>query len=176
MRDRRVQPGPDLDRGCWIKVGRLFFTAALVIGAAAPVHPQQSESVAPPADMYLLPEGDAFALYDRGFGLLRRGDWAGAEEAFREILQRFPNDELAPNARYWLAETYLQRGDARRAAETFHEVYQAAPQSARAPDALYKEGVALERAGDHYGACLTYRKLKQVYPIEALRYPVDERC
>jgi tol-pal system protein YbgF len=153
----------------------LLLAAVLVLGALAPVRAQEAGSTAPP-DAYLLPEGDAFALYDRGFGALRRGDWDGAAGAFGEMLRRFPDDELAPNARYWLGESYLQQGDPRRAARAFHEVYAAAPGAARAPDALYKEGVALARSGDAYGACLVFRKLQQTYPVEASRYPMDEPC
>jgi tol-pal system protein YbgF len=153
----------------------LIVAALLMIGALMPALAQDVGSTAPP-DAYLLPEGDAFALYDRGFGLLRQGDWAGAAEAFGELVRRFPDDELAPNARYWLAESYLQQGDAARAARAFHEVYADAPGATRAPDALYKEGVALERAGDQYGACMTFRKLRETYPEAAPRYPVDQYC
>lgn len=154
---------------------RLLVVALLMIGALTPGRAQEVGSTAPP-DVYFLPEGDAFALYDRGFGFLRSGDWAGAEAAFGEILRRFPQDEVAPNARYWLAESYLRQGDASRAARAFHEVYAEAPGAPRAPDALYKEGVALGQAGDQYGACLAFRKLRQAYPEEARRYPVDEFC
>jgi tol-pal system protein YbgF len=158
-----------------LKHARLV-AALLVAGAVTPAPAEEVGSTAPPDIVYLLPEGDAFALYDRGFGALRRGDWEGAAAAFTEILRRFPEDEVAPNARYWLGESYLQQGDARRAARVFHEVYAGAPDAARAPDALYKEGVAQARSGDAYGACLTFRKLKQTYPVEALRYPMDEHC
>ena len=154
----------------------LLAMALLVIGAADSGRAQEGVGSTARPDIYLLPEGDAFALYDRGFGFLRRGDWDGAEQAFSEILRRFPEDELAPNARYWLAESYLQQGEAARAARTFHEVYAEAPRAARAPDALYKEGVALGRAGDQYGACLAFRRLRQAYPEDAPRYPVDEFC
>jgi tol-pal system protein YbgF len=154
----------------------LLAAALLMIGTAGPGAAEEGIGSTTPPDAYLLPEGDAFPLYDRGFGSLRRSDWEGAERAFSEILQRFPQDELAPNARYWLAESYLQQGEAARAARAFHEVYADAPRAARAPDALYKEGVALGRAGDQYGACLTFRKLGRAYPEEARRYPVDEFC
>jgi tol-pal system protein YbgF len=154
----------------------LLVAAVLMIGVSGPGNADDQVGSTAPPDMYLLPEGDAFALYDRGFGSLRRGDWEGAEQAFSEILRQFPQDELAPNARYWLAESYLRQGEAVRAARAFHDVYAAAPDAARAPDALYKEGVALKQAGDQYGACLTFRRLRQAYPEAALRYPVDEFC
>ena len=153
----------------------LIAAVLLLMVGSGPGAAQDAGSTTPP-DARLLPEGDAFALYDRGFGSLRRGDWAGAEAAFSEILRRYPNDELATNARYWLAESYLQQGETKRAARAFHEVFLEAPDAARAPDALYKESVALARAGDAYNACLTLRKLKQLYPFDAQRYPADERC
>jgi len=160
-----------------MRAARVVVVAALALAAPAPSWGQAGEvtgAITP--DIYLLPEGDAFSLYDRGFGALRRGDWDAAEQSFSTLLERFPNDELAPNARYWLAETYLQRGDAARAAQAFQQVYRSAPHAVRAPDAMYKESVARQRAGDHYGACLIYRELQKSYPLDAARYPADPTC
>jgi tol-pal system protein YbgF len=123
-----------------------------------------------------LRSGDPTALYDRAFGFLRQGRWGEAEGALSELLRRWPEDDLAPNARYWLAETYFQRGDHARAAQTFAEVYQKTPSAPRAPDALFKEGLALEQAGDHYGACSTWLRLQQEYPDATTRYALDDRC
>ncbi|MBX6369508.1 MAG: tetratricopeptide repeat protein [Rhodospirillales bacterium] len=158
------------------KIRVLVMLLVAIVAVAASGRAQEGAGNTAPSQMYLLPEGDAFALYDRGFFYLRRGDWVGAAASFEELLERFPQDELAPNARYWLAESYLQQGEAMRAARAFHDVYAMAPGAARAPDALYKEGVALARAGDHYNACLAFLRLKQTYPEEAMRYPMDERC
>lgn len=158
------------------KIKVLVTLLVAIVAATASSRAEEGVGNTAPGDVYFLPEGDAFALYDRGFFYLRRGDWGGAAAAFEELLERFPRDELAPNARYWLAESYLQQGEAMRAARAFHDVYAMAPGAARAPDALYKEGVAFARAGDHYNACLAFLRLRQAYPDEAMRYPVNERC
>jgi tol-pal system protein YbgF len=154
----------------------LLLAAALALAGASGAPAQLEQGSLGPPDTLLLPEGDAFALYDRGFGFLRRGDWAEAERAFAELLRRFPDSDVAPNARYWLAETYFQRGEHVRAARAFHEVYQEAPEAPRAADAMFKEGLALQRAGDHYGACVAHRALKRSYPLEATRYPAEILC
>jgi tol-pal system protein YbgF len=144
--------------------------------AAPPPVPESGSTAAVPHSDGGLRSGGPTELYNEGFGFLRQGNWPEAETAFTELLRRWPQDELAPNARYWLAETYFQRGDNTRAAEIFAQVYRQNPTAARAPDALFKEGLSREQAGDHYGACSTWLRLQREYPDASARYALDDRC
>jgi tol-pal system protein YbgF len=141
-----------------------------------PPVPESGSTAATPQSDGGLRSGGPTELYNKAFGSLRQGKWAEAEAALSELLRRWPQDELAPNARYWLAETYFQRGDNARAAQTFAEVYRRTPNAPRAPDALFKEGLSREQAGDHYGACSTWMRLKRDYPDATARYALDDRC
>ncbi len=145
------------------------------VAPPSPAPESGSTAPAPHSDGWLR-SGGPTELYDTAFGFLRQGNWAAAEGSLRELLRRYPQDDLAPNARYWLAETYFQRGDNTRAAETFAQVYRQSPTAARAPDALFKEGLAREQAGDHYGACSTWLRLQREYPDATARYALDDRC
>jgi tol-pal system protein YbgF len=144
--------------------------------APLPPVPESGSTTAAPHSDGGLRSGDPTELYDKAFGSLRQGNWGEAETALSEFLRRWPEDDLAPNARYWLAETYFQRGDNARAAETFAQVYRQNPTAARAADALFKEGLAREQTGDHYGACSTWLRLKREHPGSSARYALDDRC
>ena len=70
-----------------------------------------------------LPSGDAQTLYQQGYGALLQKDYPGAEIAFRQVVDSFPNDPLAGNAQYWLGETYFVRGEYKNAADAFLKGY-----------------------------------------------------
>lgn len=97
--------------------------------------------------------------------LLRKGEWASAEEALRRFLSDFPNDPNAPLAAYWLGETYLVREDWENAAATFARNYRVyGPDAPRAADNLLKLGEALARLGDKAKACQTFAELERRHP------------
>ena len=70
-----------------------------------------------------LPDGDAQTLYQQGYGALLQKDYAGAEGAFSQLVDAYPNDPLAGNAQYWLGETYYVRGQYKNAADAFLKGY-----------------------------------------------------
>ncbi|MCS6878608.1 MAG: tol-pal system protein YbgF [Geminicoccaceae bacterium] len=97
--------------------------------------------------------------------LLRKGDWASAEETLRRFVNDFPNDPNAPLAAYWLGETYLVREDYENAAATFARNYRTfGPEAPRAADNLLKLGEALARLGEKDKACQTFTELERRHP------------
>ena len=71
---------------------------------------------------------------------------------------------LAPNAQYWLSETYYVRGDYKESAKMFAQGYQDYPQSPKASDSLLKLGLSLEKLGKKEDACLSFQQLKKEFP------------
>lgn len=111
-----------------------------------------------------VPEGGGAAdYYERAFSLLRLKNYPEAEKAFSDFLNRYPDDNLASNARYWLGETYYVRADYERAARIFAEVYQKFPKSPKGPDSLLKLGMSLAGMGKKNDACLTFSQLRREY-------------
>jgi HEAT repeat protein len=53
----------------------------------------------------------ADSLYRRARELLNRGEWRLAAQAFRDIPQRFPSSEYAPDALYWQAYALYRIGN-----------------------------------------------------------------
>jgi tol-pal system protein YbgF len=102
--------------------------------------------------------------YDLAYASVLRKEYEQAEMGFRQFLQSFPRDRLAPDATYWLGESYLQRQRYREAAEQFLKISRENPRSNKAPDSLLKLGMALNGLGAKDQACATYAKVNVDYP------------
>jgi len=102
--------------------------------------------------------------YNFAFGLLRRADYPNAEQALRTFIQRYPNNELAGNAQYWLGETFYVRKDFENAATAFALGYQKYPKSGKAADNLLKLGMSLANLGKKSEACSAYSRLDRDFP------------
>ena len=118
----------------------------------------------PPSLMAALPSGDAQSLYERGYGALLQQDYAGAEGAFRQLVDGYPNDPLAGNAQYWIGETYYARGEYKNAADAFLKGYKKYKSGQKAPDTLLKLGMTLAELGQKDAACSTFGELKTKFP------------
>src|SRR5690606_9051918 len=49
---------------------------------------------------------DERSAYEAAFAVLRGGDYQGATGMFNEFLRLYPTGAYAPNATYWLGESY----------------------------------------------------------------------
>lgn len=78
--------------------------------------------------------------YERAFRALRETRYADAAEGFSGFLERFPDSGYAPNALYWLAETYYVTRDFDTALDYFSELIERFPDSSKQGDALLKIG------------------------------------
>ncbi|MEO5811728.1 MAG: tol-pal system protein YbgF [Rhodanobacter sp.] len=82
----------------------------------------------------------AQAAYDVAFKSIRAGDYVNAAREFRDFVQQYPDHALAPNAWYWLGESYYATTNYAVALESFQHLLSQFPQSEKAPDALLKVG------------------------------------
>ena len=111
-----------------------------------------------------LDSGDAAAQYKAGYDAIVRGDYAFAEDQFRQFIALYPKDPQAADATNWLGEALLQRQAYDDAADVLLTGYQSYPQSPRAPDLLMKLGIALAGAGEQDTACRTFAEVGKRYP------------
>jgi tol-pal system protein YbgF len=112
-------------------------------------------------------DADPRILYDEAYGLLTQERFEEAEMAFRQFLQSHPRDALAPEALFWLGESYRARGLHREAAEQYLTVSTDHADSARAPQALLRLGSALAEIGAREQACATLAEIPRQYPDAA---------
>lgn len=111
-----------------------------------------------------LPDGSPQDQYNYSFGLLQKRDFAAAESAFKQFMEKNADSPLAGNAMYWLGETYYVRENFRDAATTFLDAYTKYPKGAKASHSLLKLGLSLSALGKKEAACAALGELKQKFP------------
>ncbi len=80
------------------------------------------------------------AAYDQAFRALREARYVDAADQFNAFVDQYPDSSYAPNAYYWLAETYYVTRDFETARALFSNVLERYPNSSKAGDALLKLG------------------------------------
>jgi len=108
--------------------------------------------------------GDPQTLYEAALRQFRRGSYGTAREALDEFLVLYPNNELAPDAQYFRAETFAEEGDSDSALFEYARVLELYPNSRRAPTALYKSGLIELRRGNVDDARTFFSRVMQGYP------------
>src|SRR5881409_4539007 len=102
-------------------------------------------------------------LYDLSLQQFRRGSLGTARLGFREFLRVFPTNERAPDALFYLGETWGGES-ADSAAAVYQQVVKTYPNSSRAPAALYKLGLLAEHRSDKAAARTYYARVIAGYP------------
>ncbi|MEQ8604605.1 MAG: tol-pal system protein YbgF [Marivibrio sp.] len=133
---------------------------------SAPQPPPQPGSVSgaeatAAAPSGVLPDGTVQEQYDYAFSLLRKRDFAAAEQAMRSFVDKHGDSGLAGNAMYWLGETYYARENYRDAAATFLDAYTGYPQNDKASHSLLKLAMSLGALGKQDAACQAFSTLAQ---------------
>lgn len=103
-------------------------------------------------------------LFQIGKDQLTRGGNSAARSAFTDLLQRFPDSELAADAQFYIAESYAAEGSGSAADSAYATVVSKYAQSPRAPTALYKRGVLAQSARKTTTARRLYNDLIRRYP------------
>lgn len=104
------------------------------------------------------------ALYDSAFQALRDGDYAEASRRFQAYLEAHPTGALAPNAWYWLGESYYVTQNYAVALQAFQSLLEAFPGSDKAPDALLKLGFSQFELGRAAEGEATLREVAARFP------------
>ena len=114
-------------------------------------------------------------LLDLGNGYLQHRDYAQAEDTFREFLNRYPTDRLAPDAQFGLGESLFQRQSYQDAATAFVALSKKYETSPKAPDALLRLGQSLAAMNERELACAALGDVGRKYPRVApsLRQAVE---
>jgi tol-pal system protein YbgF len=102
-------------------------------------------------------------MYDLAYQQYRASRYGTARQAFREFLRVFPTHERAPDALYFIGESFAGE-NADSAAAVYQQVVKTYPTSPRAPSALYKLGYLAEQRGDKAAARTYYARVIAGYP------------
>lgn len=127
-------------------------------GASAPAangQPAEPPTSPPPAasvresapaihgDAGTLAQGaDERGAYDAAFDALKAGQYDQSAQRFQAFLERFPNGVYAPNALYWLGESYYVTQNYQLALQQFQALLDRYPTHDKTPGAMLKVGLA----------------------------------
>lgn len=114
--------------------------------AAAPAPPPPAVKDSAPSvhgDPGLLAQsGDERGAYDTAFNALKAGQYVESARLFQAFLGNFPGGAYAPNALYWLGESYYVTQNYQLAQEQFQALLDRYPTHDKAAGALLKIGLA----------------------------------
>ncbi|NZA28558.1 tol-pal system protein YbgF [Luteimonas sp. SJ-92] len=112
-------------------------------GAALPSPPPRDTAPSIHGDPGLLAQtADERGAYETAFDALRSGQYAEAAELFQQFLRRHPSGSYAPNALYWLGESYYVTQNYELAQQQFQALIDRYPTHDKAPGALLKVGLS----------------------------------
>ncbi len=132
--------------------------------------PASTTTIAPPQESSVVEPLQATAespdrvTYERLLALFRDGDLDGARRGFASFLAEYPNSDLAPNARYWLGESYYGKKDFRKAIDAYDKVELDYPGSEKVPAAILKKGYAYLALKDKKRASSAFKQVVTLYP------------
>ncbi len=99
---------------------------------------------------------DKAAIYTLALKKLEGGEHVRARELLTDFLARFKGDALAPNAQYWLGETWYVEKNYSDALVEFQKVIKEYKTSEKVPDALLKIGLSFQNMGDCANASMFF--------------------
>jgi tol-pal system protein YbgF len=147
------------------------------VPAATPASPAAPPAPAPdadsPADTKPAVYGDPGTLakdagersgYEAAFDTLKAGHYAESARQFQDFLQRYPDGAYAPNALYWLGESYYVTQNYTLAQQQFQALLDRYPTHDKAAGALLKVGLSQYGLKQLDAAQATLAQVVQRYP------------
>jgi tol-pal system protein YbgF len=121
---------------------------------------------------------DKVSLYEEAYDAFKDKKYKGAREKFETFMKEFPQDELADNAQFWIAETYYGEKDFEAAILAYETVLKKYPKSEKAVGALLKQGFSFIELGDKKTGKTILDKVMELYPAsreaELAKKKIDE--
>ena len=102
--------------------------------------------------------------YELAISFIWKKDFDSAAKLLKNFLERYPSNDLAGNAKYWLGETHYAQKSYSQAAVIFAEGFQTYPSSKKAPDILLKLAMSLAQLEKKGEACKTITILEKKFP------------
>lgn len=140
-------------------------SAAPPMGArSAPTNAASAAAATPFAAVGDAPINPVKEQFDVALGYYRQKEYENAEINFATFLKKNPKSKMAPDATYYLGESYFQRGRQREAAEQYLKISTQYANSPRAPEAMLRLGQSLYALGAKEQACATFGEIARKYP------------
>lgn len=125
--------------------------------------PAAGDTAAPVSGGAAGASASADQMYEASLAQLRRGSLSTARLGLREMLRAYPTSERAPDALYFIGQSYASENPD-SALAYYSQVVDKYPASPRAGSALYNLGLLAERRKDTARAKEAYQRVTQSYP------------
>jgi len=153
-----VTGGSAVDETTQSVTGAMEQTSPSIVQQSIPDQPAETQVAALPST------DNPDELYRNSYEFILSGDYGTAETGFRDHISRFPDNQKAADAHFWLGEAQLGQKKYRDAAETFLAANKQYPSAKKAPDMLLKLGVSLVGLDQRDVACATFTEIGKRYP------------
>jgi tol-pal system protein YbgF len=128
----------------------------------AGAHEQQGGVTPAPTDAG--PSEEEKRSYEAALNQFKVGNYSAAIDLLGQLLAKYPNGKLAPNAQYWIGMGYSGRRDYRNAITSLQKVITQWPLDPKAADAMLSIASAQEATGDVKSAQATLQDVMAKYP------------
>jgi tol-pal system protein YbgF len=115
------------------------------------------------------------AAYETAFDALTAGRYADSANRFQQFLQEYPSGSYAPNALYWLGESYYVTQNYTLAQQQFQTLLDRYPTHDKAAGALLKVGLSQYGLKQMDAAEATLSQVSQRYPGSDAARTADDR-
>ena len=141
--------------------------AQLEAGGGAALKKPVKASPQPAPVQAATPTGEsAPELYERALKTIRENrDFSAGRDMMETFLKRYPKDDLAVNAAYWIGETYYAEKAYEQSILKFEEVIETYGEHPKVASAMLKQALAFEASGDKATAELLLQKLINRFPL-----------
>ena len=110
------------------------------------------------------PSDEERRAYENALNQFKVGNYSAAIDLLGQLLAKYPNGKLAPNAQYWIGMGYSGRRDYRAAIAAQQKVIAQWPTDPKAADAMLSIASAQEAMGDSKSAQATLQNVLAKYP------------
>ena len=121
-------------------------TLSQITVSAAPQQPAGSSSKGEKAQTVV--QFGPRDLYRQAFNAMEAGDFEKAENLFQQLVQQYPDSDLADNALYWIGEIYYSHNDYETAAKYFQQVIDKYTTGNKVPAAMLKLALSYRGMGN----------------------------
>ncbi|MFT3756717.1 MAG: tol-pal system protein YbgF [Pseudoxanthomonas sp.] len=163
-----------------IEGGALPATPPVALPASTGNKPAASTSTEKPPAVHgdagaVAKAGEERAAYDVAFNALKAGQYVDSAQLFTSFLELYPAGVYAPNALYWLGESYYVTQNYQLAAEQFRTLLGRYPTHDKAAGAMLKLGLSEYGLGHVEQAESTLVSVLDKYPGSDVARTADDR-
>ncbi|MGH8687398.1 MAG: tol-pal system protein YbgF [Burkholderiales bacterium] len=125
---------------------------------------EQAATAADKSAAVVGPSDEEKRAYESALNQFKVGNYSAAIDLLGQLLAKYPNGKLAPNAQYWIGMGYSGRRDYRAAIAALQKVIAQWPTDPKAADSMLSIASAQEAMGDSKSAQATLQNVLAKYP------------